>query len=193
MITALVLAAGESKRMGQPKMLMPWGNSTVFGTIIETLHTADIDDIVVVTGALHKKLESVYDKELCFVHNEQYANGEMLTSIQVGLRSITRKDGAVLVVLGDQPQLQAGTIRLITDRYQQTHHSIIVPSFNMHRGHPWLIDHTCWEEILNLLPPETLRTYLALKHEIIDYIIVNTPTILQDLDTPEDYTHYRPD
>jgi molybdenum cofactor cytidylyltransferase len=62
----------------------------------------------------------------------------------------------------------------------------------MHRGHPWLVDRGYWDEILSLRPPETMRSFLNSKHEIIDYVTVATPTILQDIDTREDYEQYRP-
>jgi molybdenum cofactor cytidylyltransferase len=192
MITALILAAGVSKRMGQPKILMPWGKTTVFGKIIETLKEARIENIVVVSGEIMEKLQAEYGADIRFIYNEDFANGEMLTSIQVGLMSVSTDQGAALIVLGDQPQILADTINIITDEYQKTNYPIIVPSYNMHRGHPWLVDRGYWDEILSLRPPETMRSFLNSKHEIIDYVTVTTPTILQDIDTREDYEQYRP-
>jgi molybdenum cofactor cytidylyltransferase len=192
MITALILAAGESKRMGQPKMLMPWGTSTVFGTILDTLKIAGIIDLVVVTGSLHDEIKADRDARISFINNKDYSNGEMLTSIQVGLRSISVKQGASLIVLGDQPQMKATTVKMITDRYHYTRHPIIVPSYNMHRGHPWLVDHSFWDEILKLVPPESMRTFLNKNSAAIDYLLVDTPSVLQDIDTQEDYRKFQP-
>ena len=85
MITAIILAAGESKRMGEPKMLMPWGKSTVLQTVISTFQASGIKDILVVTGGAHQQVESLIGKTVETVFNENYQSGEMLSSIQLGL------------------------------------------------------------------------------------------------------------
>jgi molybdenum cofactor cytidylyltransferase len=69
---------------------------------------------------------------------------------------------------------------------------LIVPSYQKHRGHPWLIDCSLWGEVLALKPPENLRDFLRAKTEQIHYLEVDSPSILQDLDTPEDYQRFRP-
>jgi molybdenum cofactor cytidylyltransferase len=58
-ISAILLAAGQSKRMGRPKMLLPWGNTTVLGKVIETIRNAGIDDILVVTGGAKNEVEKL--------------------------------------------------------------------------------------------------------------------------------------
>jgi len=191
-ITAVVLAAGESKRMGQPKMLMPWGPTTVFGTVIETLQNEGLNNIVVVTGGLHDELISLYPANIHYVMNVDYANGEMLTSVKVGLRNIDNDQDAALIVLGDQPQIQRTTVARIIEKYNNSQSSIIVPSYNMHRGHPWLVGRTYWKEIEQLDPPNTLRDFLDIHISTIDYIIINSPSILQDIDTHDDYLRYKP-
>ena len=79
MITAIILAAGESKRMGEPKMLMPWGKSTVLQTVISTFQASGIKDILVVTGGAHQQVESLIGKTVETVFNENYQSGEMLS------------------------------------------------------------------------------------------------------------------
>lgn len=192
MITAIVLAAGESKRMGRPKMLMPWGHTTVFGKVIETLKDAGLENIVVITGALHEKIVSESDQNISYVKNKDFSNGEMLVSVKVGLNYIKKLLGAALIVLGDQPQIQVETVKKILERYQLTQHSIIVPSYKMHRGHPWLVDQTYWSEINQLNPPNTLRDFLNSHANDIDYVLFDSPTILEDIDTQNDYLQYKP-
>lgn len=85
MITAIILAAGESKRMGEPKMLMPWGKSTVLQTVISTFQASGIKDILVVTGGARQQIEGLIGKTVQTVFNEEYKNGEMLSSIQLGV------------------------------------------------------------------------------------------------------------
>jgi molybdenum cofactor cytidylyltransferase len=193
MISAIVLAAGLSIRMGQPKMLLTWGTTTVIRKVVETVFCGEIDDILIVTGGLHAEIESALrGLPVQFKMNQDFANGEMLTSVKVGLNALGKDTQAALIVLGDQPQIQADVVRLIADRYQATQHPIIVPSYQMHRGHPWLVDRTHWKRILELEKPDTLRKFLNTYNTTIDYIPVETRTVLQDLDTQEDYTHYKP-
>lgn len=192
MISAIILAAGESKRMGQPKMLMPWGKSTVLQTVIAAFQRTGVDDILVVTGGAHRQIESLISKSAQIVFNKEYAQGEMLSSLQVGLEAKKHEAQAALIGLGDQPQVQERTVQRILQEYQQTKASIIVPSYQMHRGHPWLVVHGLWDEILQMRPPESPREFLNHHEKDIHYVTIDSPSILQDLDTPDDYIKYRP-
>ncbi|MFZ2096154.1 MAG: nucleotidyltransferase family protein [Anaerolineales bacterium] len=193
MISAVVLAAGQSKRMGQQKMLLPWGNSTVIGKVVATLLDGGVSDILIVVGALQERLEEELDGyQVNYVMNRNYLNGEMLTSVQVGIRGLGIETEAALLVLGDQPQIESRVIEAIIKFYQSTQHQIIVPSYEMKRGHPILIGRSLWNKLLELNAPNTLRDFLNSYHDMIDYLIVETPSVLQDLDTPNDYTQYKP-
>lgn len=193
MIAALVLAAGRSLRMGRPKMLLPWGQTTVIGKVISTLLEANMNDICVVSGGNRNEVEAALSSfKVEYVYNPDYENGEMLSSVQAGLLHLAEKVQAAMIVLGDQPQVEVEVIRAILESYLATHSKIIVPSFQMHRGHPWLIDMELWGEINDLKPPQTLRDYLIQKSEVITYVNVDTSSILQDLDTPVDYQKLKP-
>jgi molybdenum cofactor cytidylyltransferase len=193
MISAIVLAAGESKRMGWPKMLLPWGQTTVIGKVVKTLEEGGVSDIRVVTGGARIEVEkALYDSAVKFIFNQDYAGGEMLKSAQLGLSALVKDVSAALIVLGDQPQIELPVVTTILERYATTGHTIIVPSFQMHRGHPWLIEQSLWPEILELRPPDTLRDFLAKHNHEIDYIDVETSSVIQDLDTKNDYLKYKP-
>jgi molybdenum cofactor cytidylyltransferase len=193
MISAIVLAAGQSLRMGQQKMLMPWGQTCVIDQVISTLLEAGLNQINIVTGKSKDELKDVLKKyKIDYFFNKDFANGEMLVSVQVGLRGMKKESEAALIVLGDQPQLESRIVRLIIERYMENHHRIIVPSYKMHRGHPWLVDNSYWQEILGLKPLLTMHSFLNMHSEEIDYIVVNTPSVIQDLDTQRDYSHYKP-
>ncbi len=159
MITAIVLAAGESKRMGQPKMLMPWGKSTVLQTVISTLRTAGVDDILVITGGAHQQVDMLIGKSVQTVYNENYAQGEMLSSLQAGLAAKKHEAGAALICLGDQPQVQTRSVQRILQTYKETHAPIVVPSYQMHRGHPWMVARELWDDILRMRAPKTPRDF----------------------------------
>lgn len=193
MISAIVLAAGMSTRMGTSKMLLPWGNTTVIGKVVHTLSQAGITDIRVVAGGTYNELKKILvDSDVQVLINRNFTNGEMLTSIQVGLDGIGKAFEAILVVLGDQPQIETQVVQILLDRYVATRNSIIVPSYKMHRGHPWLLGKSHWQEIKELKSPLTLHDFLNQHNKIIDYVNVNTPSILQDLDTQTDYLKFKP-
>jgi len=192
MIAAILLAAGQSKRMGQPKMLLPWGQSTVIEQVITTFLKAGIEDLIVVTGGAREQVENVINPyPVRKVYNKDHAAGEMLSSIQWGLRMMRDDSEATLIGLGDQPQIQEGSVRLICESYKDNPSSLIVPSFQMRRGHPWLVTRHLWSEILVLRPPESPRDFLNRHTNEIHYVSVDTPSILADLDTPEDYQRSR--
>lgn len=193
MISAIVLAAGHSKRMGQQKMLLPWGKTTVIGQVVSTLYIAGVNDIHIVTGGSQTILkDALKEYKVDFIFNKEFENCEMLTSVQVGLSSLGEGSEAAMIVLGDQPQIETQVVRAIMERFLATHHKIIVPSYKMHRGHPWLVGKSNWQEILDLEPPHTLRNFLYVNHDVIDYINIDTPSVLQDLDTQNDYSLYKP-
>jgi len=198
MIAAMILAAGQSTRMGSPKMLLPWGNITVIEQVISVFSKAGIEDILVVTGGAHEQVDEVIagcknKYPVRGVHNENYMNGEMLASIQCGLRQVVDKSvEAVMIGLGDQPQVEERSVRLLRDAYLQTQSPLIVPSFQMRRGHPWLAARSSWGEILEMDSAQTPRDFLNAHAQDIQYINVNTSSILADLDTPEEYRAARP-
>jgi len=193
MISAIILAAGQSRRMGQPKMLLPWGNRTVIEHVVATFLNAEVEDILIVTGAEQERVEkSITGYSVRKIHNKGYAAGEMLSSLQCGLREMPEEAQAVLIGLGDQPQLQAESIHSICDAYRDDASRLIVPSFQRRRGHPWLVARPLWDEILALQPPATPRDFLNHHAAEIRYVNLDTPAILADLDTPEDYMKSRP-
>jgi len=206
MISALILAAGQSKRMGQPKMLLPWGEVTVIEHVISIFANANVDDILVVTGGAREQVEEII--EACkgqypvrSVYNERYEDGEMLSSIQCGIQAITPfrissgemdDSSATLIGLGDQPQIQERSVRLVMEAYQRMGSPLVVPSYQMRRGHPWLVASLLWDELLEMSPDQTPRDFLNKHASVIHYVNVETADVLADLDTPDDYRAARP-
>lgn len=186
-ISAIVLAAGKSVRMGRQKMLLPWGNTTVLGKVIETLQTVGVEDIAIVTNSIIAPQITNY--QLPIILND---DGEMLESIQLGLRKQKPEAQAALICLGDQPQVEERSVRIVCEMFLAQKSSIIVPSYQLRRGHPWLVASGLWDEVLQMRAPESMRDFLNKHGDEIFYIEHDSPDILQDLDTPEDYLKYKP-
>ncbi len=195
-ISAILLAAGESRRMGHPKLLLPWGGTTVLGQAVATFASAGIAEILVVTGGARAEIEALV-AELAGqwpvrpVFNPDYASGGMLSSIQCGIRALGSRPRAVLIGLGDQPQVRAETVRRICAAFRETSQPLVIPSHDGRRGHPWLAARPLWGELLALAETATARQFIAAHAREVAYIPADE-TILQDLDTPEDYAASRP-
>lgn len=193
MIGAVVLGAGRSQRMGRPKLTLPWGKTTVIGQVVKVLCAADVAEIVVVTGGARVEVEDALRNTPAIpVFNPDFANGEMSCSLQVGLKALPESLEAALIVLGDQPLIEKKVVKAVMAAYYQDDSVLVVPSFENRRGHPWLVAHSLWHELLALDPPLTLRDFLNQHLADSRFVNVDTASILQDLDTPKDYQHYRP-
>jgi molybdenum cofactor cytidylyltransferase len=195
-VAALILAAGQSRRMGTPKMLLPWGQTTVLGQVMATFAQTGIGEIVIVTGGARQLVESEADRlaqefALRHVHNPQYESGDMLSSLQCGLAAFGPQVEAALIGLGDQPQLSLTAALTVISAYEASSARLIVPSHNMRRGHPWLVQRDYWEELLVLKSPFTLRDFLNTHAGDIVYVEADQ-TILKDLDTLADYQREKP-
>ncbi|MEZ4666711.1 MAG: selenium cofactor biosynthesis protein YqeC [Anaerolineae bacterium] len=192
-IGAMVLAAGLSKRMGQPKVLLPWSNGkTVVEHIIDQLVLARIPCIWVVTGHRAGEVRKVItDAGVEATHNAEYASGEMLSSVKAGLRAMPAHVSAALIVLGDQPQIHPKIITQILAAYAEGKGDIVAPSYRMRRGHPILIDRRYWGEILALPEGGAPRDVIERHKERIAYVMVDTDSVLRDMDTPEAYQQER--
>jgi len=174
-------------------MLLPWGNTTVIEHVVTTFLKAGLEELLIVTGGAQAEVEKAVARHpVRRIYNPDYAAGEMLSSLQCGVRALSERAQAALIGLGDQPQVREGSVRAICEAYQAGKSGLIVPSFQMKRGHPWLVARLLLDEILALKPPETLREFLNRHADVIQYVNLDTASILADLDTPEDYQSSRP-
>jgi molybdenum cofactor cytidylyltransferase len=187
-IGAVVLAAGLSSRMGVQKLLLPWKGRTVIETVVDTLILSRITEIVVVTGRDAEQIASTLkSKPVQIIYNPDFANGNMVTSLCTGLKALQNKVDAILMVLADQPQIMKTTVKLLVDEWKINPDSLCIPSYQMHRGHPWVIPARLWDNLNSLDSHQTMRDFIRINEHEIRYIVVETATILADLDTPEDY------
>jgi molybdenum cofactor cytidylyltransferase len=187
-IAAVVLAAGLSRRMGRPKLVMPWGETTVIGRVVSVLLEGGVEPVVVVTGGAHEQVAAALaGRPVRTVFNPRYEQDSMLISLQTGLAELPETVEAALVVLGDQPQIELPVVQAVISEYHVHPAALIVPSYHMRRGHPWLVERRLWVELFALRPEATLRDFLAGHAGEIFYLPMDNGSILQDLDTFEDY------
>lgn len=187
MIWAVVLAAGESRRMGRPKMLLPYGGKTILESLLDTILTTPIPRIMVVLGAERRKISSLlspYPVETVF--NPDYRTG-MLSSVQAGFAALPREAGAAVVFLGDQPFVSAAVVARLCEASARSPRSIVLPVVGGRRGHPVLIPSVFWDEIPSLSPEVGLRELIRRHGQNILEVAVEEEDILLDIDDPESY------
>jgi len=186
-IWAVILAAGESRRMGRQKLLLPFGQTTVAGAVVGTALASRVDRVLAVLGAdrdaVRQELEPL---GIALAVNEDFAKG-MLSSVQAGFRALPADAEAAVVMLGDQPFLPARVVDAVVEAYRRCGRSIVVPAFQGRRGHPVLIDLKYRDEVLALDPADGLRRLMRAHPEDIFEAEVEDASILRDLDVPEDY------
>jgi molybdenum cofactor cytidylyltransferase len=193
---AVVLAAGRSTRMGRSKPLLPWGQgNTVVAEVVRRLLSTSVSDVVVVTGAEREAVEGALAElrqasgRVRPVFNPDFASSEMARSLQVGLRALPAHCLAVLVALVDQPQIEARVVEAVLQRWRETQSPVAAPFYQGQRGHPLLFDRALWSCLLAL--PAEANPREALREVPIERVDVDTDTILQDMDTPDDYERAR--
>lgn len=192
-ISAVILAAGSSRRMGRPKLLLPWGATTVIGQVTAVVCASGVLEPVLVTGRMDGEVRAATAAwGVHWVHNPDYAHTEMLQSLQIGLREISPEALACLVVLGDQPQIEGAVVAQVLRAFRDEPCRILIPSYQQRRGHPWLVHRDLWGELLELPPDANLRIFLNRHVDDIHYLNVSSPSVLMDLDTPEDYARSKP-
>lgn len=187
MIWALILAAGESKRMGEPKLLLPYGEKSLIESVVDSAVRSKADGTLIVLGFKQEEIrKKIRSHSVQVTVNPDYQSG-MLSSVQKGIRSIPGDAEAVVVILADQPGVDPSVINLLIDSYEKSGMGIHVPVYNRARGHPVLIDMKYGEEILTLSLEIGLRELLLRHPDDICEIEVESPGVLIDVDNQEDY------
>ena len=191
MIWAVVLAAGESRRMGTQKLLLPFGDTTVVAAVVRAALASRAGRTLVVLGADRVAVRlGLEPQDVEFAVNEDYRLG-MLSSVQAGFRELPKDAQAAVVMLGDQPFLPPRVVDAVIGAYEAGGKGVVVPTFQGRRGHPVLVDLKYRDEVLALDPADGLRRLMRAHPGDIVEVEAGDANILRDLDTPEDYAGLR--
>lgn len=192
-VGAVVLAAGMSRRMGEPKVLLPWlGGKTILEHILSQLILTRVEPVVVVSGNRASDVQQIAERVgVECVHNPRYETTDMLASLKQGLLALPESVSAALIVLGDQPRLQPRIISQVLAAYAEGKGTIVAPSYQMRRGHPILIDRRYWPELLALPDDAAPRDVINVHADQVAYVVTDDDSVLRDVDTPDDYRSER--
>ena len=187
-VVAVILAAGRAERMGRLKQLLPFGSKTVIETVVDMMLETSVDDIVVVLGHRADEVGSVLsDSSVRSVVNSSYETG-MFSSVLSGLEALGNDVDGMMLLLGDQPQIRGEVVDAVLDRFRKTDKGIAIPEVEGRRGHPVIIDVNRYgAAIQDLDGSEGLKPIVRGYPDDTDFIVLDDPSILRDMDTPEDY------
>ncbi len=187
-VSAILLAAGRSRRMGAFKPLLPFGGGTVAGACVAALRGAGVVDVVVVVGHMAEELKAALKGEggVRFALNEE-AGSEMGVSIARGVEAVGEGAGAVLIALVDYPAVPPGEIRRLLEARARTGARLVVPEWEGRGGHPVLVDMSFREELLSLDARGGLRALFEAHRAEVLRVAAGSPFVTRDMDTWDDY------
>lgn len=187
MIVAVLLAAGESRRMGELKQLLPLGDKTLVEHCVDNLLASKVDEVIVVTGHREQEVRgAIGNRPVKFVHNADYQSG-MASSIRRGVTEVSDAADACVISLVDQPRIDRETIDCLIEAYESSTSLIVIPTHQGKSGHPIILDLALRNEILAMNPEIGLREIVQAHSEAITRVAVSSSVILEDCDFPEDY------
>ena len=192
MLTAIVLAAGESRRMnGKNKLLMPFGRKPLIAHVVDQILQCNVDEVIVVLGHEAENVKATLKNlNLKFVANETYQEG-MATSIHVGVKNANAQTDGFMICLSDLPLIEPIEYRRLIDAFlldnQTNKQPIVVPVYNGQRGNPVIFASYYKEEILHHKRKEGCRGVVKHNPQHVHEVIMDQDHVLKDIDTEEDY------
>jgi len=183
----IVLAAGAASRFGAPKLALPFGGSTVIGSVVSALSEAGVAPVVVVVGEHSAEVEAALSgSDVTIAVNDDPGRG-MLSSIQVGLGALPERTERFVLALGDQPRVRAADIVHLLQTQRDSGRGIVLPTYGGKRGHPVLFDARYRREILALPADRTLREVVHGHADDLLDVELTSDAVVRDIDTQEDY------
>ncbi len=186
-ISAILLGAGESKRMGANKLLLPWGKKTVLTHCADALIQSRVKEVIVVLGDRTKILKNqLRRRKVKVVMNPYYRKG-MSTSIRKGIRTIDPNSHGILIALGDMPFLGSRTINSLIRTFCQGKGTIVVPSFRGRKGHPVIFHRKHEKELLQLKEDVGGKSIIESHPGEVRLVQIRSEGVIKDIDTWKDY------
>ena len=191
-ISAIVLAAGESRRMGETKQLLDVGGKPLLQNILDRIRQTEVDEVILVLGheaeRIQKKVSTTGAK---VVLNPDYGQG-MITSIRRGLQALDPRSEGFFIVLGDQPGIEPKVYNLLIQEFRTCfpRKTILLPTYKGKRGHPALFSVKYRPEAFRIEGDRGFRDVLEMYPQEVFLVELESESIVNDLDTPQDYQNF---
>ncbi|MBI5477756.1 MAG: nucleotidyltransferase family protein [Deltaproteobacteria bacterium] len=191
MIVGVVLAAGGSSRMGRPKQLLPFGRGTLVQAALRPfLAASSVERVIVVVGHRAEAVARAVaiDQRVTIVENRRWREG-MASSIRAAMRWVPPRTDAILLGLGDQPRVPVAVVERLCAGFRAARPpaQVLIPTFHGRRGHPVLFAGGLRKALLTLDGDQGARGLIRGLTTGVQEVPVQSPGILYDCDTPEEY------
>ena len=183
----LILAAGQSSRMGRDKALLEYHGSTFLNHLI-SLFSPRVDPLIVVLGHHADAIRPTIQQRptVKVVINRDYKKG-MLTSLQAGIRTLPSDVGAAMFTLVDHPAVEESTVDRLIEQFQAGRQALAIPCYRRQRGHPVIAARPILEEILRLPEDSSAKTVIRGHRRETAFVEMDDPGVVLDIDRPSDY------
>ncbi len=191
-VSAVVLAAGMSRRMGTPKQLLRLAGETILEHTLKNVRASGVSEIVLVLGFAADSVEKEISMDRAkmervkIVYNQDYQQG-MGTSLRTGLAAVDARSNAALIVLADQPFVRPETLNQLIACHQESRPQITIPMYKGFRGNPVLLDRSVFAELQSLTGDVGCRAIFGSHVESMRKLPVEDIGILLDIDSQEEY------
>lgn len=182
-ISAVLLGAGQSRRMGVDKLSLPWGRKTILEYCFETLLRSEVQELIVVLSTRNKGAGNLFQGRKVKIVINPLSKMGMSTSIRRGLQEIHPHCHGILIAFGDQPFLKTRTINALIRAFDQGKGGIIIPSYRGRRGHPIIFHRRFKKELLNLKGDVGGRSIIESHPEDVRVVPVKSTAVVKDVDT----------
>ena len=184
-VAGIILAAGGSSRMGQPKQLLLWKGEPLVRSVAHTALAAGLSPVVLVTGAHGAQVQAaVQGLPVTLVQNPDWESGQS-SSVQVGLRAIPQETGAAIFLLADQPRVTVTLLRSLVERHAETLVPIVAPQMAGQRANPVLFDRLTFRDLMSLQGDIGGRALFS--QYPVNWLEWQDASLLLDVDTADDY------
>jgi len=186
-VAAIILAAGDSRRMERPKALLPFQNTSFLKKITADYRQIGCSEIIVIAGSRAAQIASeLAETDACLVINPHPEQGPF-SSLKIGLAALPEKCSGFFIHPVDHPAVKMETLRLMVDSWARNPETIVKPIFDHRGGHPLLLGRNWIARLRSLPPSSNLREWLSRHPESILRLSVPDPGILQNVNEPADY------
>jgi molybdenum cofactor cytidylyltransferase len=192
-VAAVVLAAGGSTRLGRPKQLEPWGETTLLGHVVSAVQGFGTDEVWVVLGADAEDILAAVDLTDCgVVINPEWEEG-IASSLRVGLDALNQlsRAEAALIVIGDQPHIDGRVVAQMMEARDRSSAPVVIPKYRYTWGNPVLVDRSLWPRLMSLEGDEGAQRLFKAHPEWVEEVWTDQLPP-RDVDTEADVAELRP-